>query len=71
MSDKATVSALSDFDAAKCAQCGHIRKAHMFGLCDECPDEKCECNFEAIVYAGGAYSPDAERAAYERALRGE
>lgn len=62
---------------AICAACGHDHDTHLaaayagLGPCMACLMGGDCPGFKVQRFAGGAYSPDAERKAYERALRGE
>ena len=53
--------------------CGHKRVAHGPGFgCFGCPpDGRDEHSFSPIVLAGGTTTPEDEKAAYKRAMRGE
>ena len=60
-------------DAARCAvpDCGHKYKEHSFGKCFRCAVSVEPHEFVVTKFAGGAFTPADEKAAYERALRGE
>jgi hypothetical protein len=57
-----------------CERCGHASERHYVAgdIAHNCLDCRHEaCLFVAAKLAGNAYSSDAERDAYERAMRGE
>lgn len=58
---------------SRCAACSHWFSDHdiLTERCKSCDRFAEPHTFTPRRLAGGAYTPDAERAAYERALRGE
>ena len=79
MTDHATKSAYPADAPCAVEGCGHRYDQHSVGssatVCGGCDTwyfpSPAWHNFEPRCFAGGTYSPEAERAAYERALRGE
>ena len=66
--------AVCDWTGENGERCGHPFGHHetvCATLCDDCHDGIFEHAFRPRRFAGGTFSPSAEKAAYERALRGE
>jgi len=76
------LAGICEFVGPNGERCGHSFDAHILGsnctVCTECDHpitrESPGCNFHDYVgprLAGGVYTPDAEKEAYDRAMRGE